>query len=207
MTTINTARACVIVGVSHKTMTEYAQKGTIPIWSEPGDPYLFDLDDVLHIAGLRLDTGRYWQKTVREPGYWEGVRSTRPAPAPAPCMGIPLRDYLRNPAIHEYHGVTCIDCGGKVLDTPAYCRGVEWRCAACRRAREPRTPMPIPLPAASPGKSFVIDSVVAHLRVVGGATMNELVEVTGAGAIPLRKSMDASSRVGYDHTQKQWKLR
>ena len=68
--------------------------------------------------------------------------------------------------------------------------------------------MPIPLPSATKsGLSPVVDDVVAHLKTVGGATMTELVEVTGAGAMSLRKSMEASSRVGYDHTQKQWRLK
>lgn len=108
------------------------------------------------------------------------------------------RDIYRHEPVHENNGVRCMDCGAPVLDTPRYCRGVQWRCAACRRALER------PLRA---GLSPVVNAVVAHLQAFGPSTTKDLANATKSERRQLTKSLEASTRVGYDHKSKTWRLK
>ena len=92
-----------------------------------------------------------------------------------------------------------------MLDTPAYCRGVRWRCAACRRASE--RPLPAPLEPMRAGLSPLVNAVVAHLQAFGPASTTDLANATKTERRALVKSLEASTRVGYEHKTKVWRLR
>ena len=117
------------------------------------------------------------------------------------------RDIYRQPAAHEYNGVRCVDCGGRVLDTPAYCRGVGWRCAACRRALERPMPASLEPMALRAGHSPIVNAVVAHLQAFGPASTTDLANATKTERRALVKACEASTRVGYEHKTKVWRLR
>lgn len=121
-------------------------------------------------------------------------------------MRIP-RDIYRHPAVHVNNGVRCVDCGAPVLDTPRYCRGVQWRCAACRRALERPMPAPLEPMGLRAGLSPVVNAVVAHLQAFGPSTTKDLGIATHTDRRQLTRSLSASTRVGYDHRKKVWTLR
>lgn len=127
---------------------------------------------------------------------------------------IILRDIYKHPAVHVNHGVRCVDCGGRVLDTPAYAKAtagkpppVQWRCAACRRALERPLPAPLEPMALRAGHSPIVNAAVAHLEAFGPSTTTDLVHATHTERKALVKSLEASTRVGYEHKSKTWRLK
>jgi len=117
------------------------------------------------------------------------------------------RDIYRHAPVHQDNGVRCVDCGGRVLDTPRYCRGVQWRCAACRQARERPLPAPLEPMALRAGHSPIVNAAVAHLEAFGPSTTTDLVHATHTERRALVKACEASTRVGYEHKSKTWRLR
>ena len=127
-------------------------------------------------------------------------------------MPIP-RDIYKHPAVHTDAGVTCVDCGGRVLDTPTYCRGVEWRCAACRQARQPMMPVMIPLGAQYDTNkvSPITTRVREYLRENGAATMADLLALFGGeyDKKAIAQSLGASRWIerAWDGTKDYWRLK
>jgi len=117
------------------------------------------------------------------------------------------RDIYKHPAVHEYNGVRCVDCGGRVLDAPSYRCAVQWRCAACRQARERPLPAPLEPMALRAGHSPIVNAAVAHLEAFGPSTTTDLVHATHTERRALVKACEASTRVGYEHKSKTWRLR
>ena len=119
----------------------------------------------------------------------------------------PARDIYRLDYTPQDNGVRCVDCGGRVLDTPRYCRGVQWRCTRCRKAHERPLPAPLEPMALRAGHSPIVNAAVAHLQAFGPASTTDLANATKTERRALVKSLEASTRVGYEHKSKTWRLK
>ena len=190
---LTTKEAAAVIGVQQDTVYAYCKAGILPYEWANGRAYRIPRAAAVHALHLKQTGGRYWMRRIGN-DYWTKRAAKRTTaveeleerdwtPSRIP-YDPPVRDYYRQPAVHQDNGVRCVDCGGRVLDTPVYCRGVGWRCAACRRLGRP-----LPAPAFGP------------------ASTTDLANATKTGRRALVKSLEASTRVGYEHKSKTWRLR
>ena len=213
---LTTKEAAAVIGVQQDTVNAYCKAGILPYEWANGRAYRIPRAAAVHALHLRQTGGRYWMRRIGN-DYWTKRAAKRTTAVEeleerdwTPSRTLynpPVRDYYRQPAVHEYHGVRCVDCGGRVLDTPAYCRGVGWRCAACRQAQERPLPSPLEPMALRAGHSPIVNAAVAHLEAFGPSTTTDLVHATHTERKSLVKSLEASTRVGYEHKSKTWRLR
>lgn len=69
--------------------------------------------------------------------------------------------------------------------------------------------MPAPLEpmALRAWHSPIVNAAVAHLEAFGPSTTTDLANATKTERRALMKSLEASTRVGYEHKTKVWRLR
>lgn len=214
---ITTKEAAAVIGVKQATINAYCQAGVLPSTPMNGRKILVPRESAEHVLHLKQTQGRYWMKSIGV-DYWTERAARRIHPGvetleerdwtPEPIETCPpVRDIYRHDPVHQDNGVRCVDCGGRVLDTPAYCRGVQWRCTRCRKAQERPLPSPLEPMALRAGHSPLVNAVVAHLQAFGPSTTTDLVHATHTERKALVKSLEASTRVGYEHKSKTWRLR
>ena len=213
---LTTKEAAAVIGVQQDTVNAYCKAGILPYEWANGRAYRIPRAAAVHALHLKQTGGRYWMRRIGN-DYWTKRAAKRTTvvetleerdwtPSRIPYEP-PVRDYYHTQPVHQDNGVRCVDCGGRVLDTPAYCRGAQWRCAACRKAQERPMPSPLEPMALRAGHSPIVNAVVAHLEAFGPSTTTDLVHATHTERKALVKSLEASTRVGYEHKSKTWRLK